>query len=133
MRASDERGLIGKVMVVWLLVLVVLGIAVIDATSIVMARFQLSDAATRAATDAAATLNRGGSATEACEAAADSLDEHEPDARRPRRSWCEVDTTDGSVTIRLRTEAGTLVAGRLSFTEDYATVTVAESAGRSSL
>ena len=133
MRASDERGLIGKLMIVWLLVFALLGVAVIDATSIVMARFQLSDAATRAATDAAATLNRGGTAIEACEAAGDSLDEHEPDARRLRRSWCEVDTTDGRVTIRLRTEAGTLLASRIPFTERFASVTVEESAGRSSL
>jgi len=132
-RASDERGLIGKVLVVWLLVLALIGVAAIDATSIVMARFQLSDAATRAATDAAATLNRGQSPTDACEAASDSLDEHEPDARRPRRTWCEVDTTDGRVTIRLRTDAGTLLAGRLSFTEGFASVSVEESAGRSSL
>lgn len=133
MRASDERGFIGKLLIVWLLVLGLLGVAVIDATSIVMARFQLSDAATRAATDAAAALNRGGSPTEACAAAAGSLDEHEPDARRPRRSWCQVDPADGRVTIRLRTDAGTLLASRLSFTERFAAVSVAESAGRSSL
>ena len=131
--ASDERGLIGKVLVVWLLVFALIGVALIDATSIVLARFQLSDAATRAATVAAATLNRGRSAAEACEAAADSLDEHEPDARRPRDTWCEVDTTDGRVTIRLRTDAGTLLAERLSFTREYVTVSVEESAGRSAL
>ena len=132
-RTSDERGMIGKLLVVWLLLLVLIGVAVIDGTSIVMARFQLSDAATRAATEAAASLNRGGSATEACEIAADSLDENDPDARRPRRTWCEVDTSDRLVTIRLRKDAGTLLAGRLSFTEELASVSVEESAGRSSL
>jgi hypothetical protein len=133
MRASDERGMIGKLLVVWLLLLALLGVAAIDATSIVIARFQLSDAATRAATEAAASLNRGSSATEACEIASDSLDEHQPDARRPKRTWCEVDTTERSVTIRLRTDAGTLLAGRLSFTEEFAAVSVEESAGRSAL
>ena len=132
-RASDERGLIGKLLVVWLLVLALIAVAVIDATSIMLARFQLSDGATRAATNAAAALNRGQSPTEACEIAADTLDEHEPDARRPRRTWCEVDTIDGRVTILLRKDAGTILAGRLSFTEGWTTVSAEESAGRSSL
>ena len=133
MRARDERGMIGKLLVLWLLVLALVIVAAIDGVSIMMTRFQLSDGATRAATNAAAALNRGGSPTEACEIAADTLDEHEPDAQRPRRTWCEVDPTDGLVTIRLRTEAGTLLAGRLSFTEEWTRVSVEESAGRSAL
>jgi Tfp pilus assembly protein PilX len=131
--ASDERGMVGKLLIVWLIVLALIGVAAIDAVSVVMAQFQLSDAATRAATSAAAALNRGEGSAQACEVAADELDEHEPDATRPKRSWCDVDETDGTVTIRLRTEAGTLVAGRLSFTKDLTVVTVEESAGRSAL
>jgi hypothetical protein len=132
-RASGERGMIGKLLVVWLLVLALIGVAAVDGISIMLARFQLSDAATRAATSAAAALNRGGSATEVCEIAADAVAEHEPDARKPRRGWCVVDDAEGRVTITLRTDAGTLLAGRLSFTEEWTHVSVQESAGRSSL
>jgi hypothetical protein len=132
-RASNDSGMVGKLLIVWLLLLALIGVAIIDGTSIVITRLQLSDAATRAATGAAAALNRGETATEACAVAAAELDEHEPDARRPRRSWCEVDTTEGLVTIRLRGDAGTLLAERLSFTRDLAAVSVEESAGRSAL
>ena len=133
MRASDERGMIGKLLVLWLVMLALIGVAAVDGISIMLARFRLSDAATRAATSAAAALNRGQDTAEVCDIAADSVAEHQPDARRPRRDWCVVDTSEGRVTITLRTDAGTLLAGRLSFTEDWTHVSVQESAGRSSL
>ena len=132
-RASDEHGMIGKLLVLWLLVLALIGVAAFDGVSIMVARFQLSDAATRAATDAAAALNRGQAASEVCDVAAATVEEHQPDARRPRRGWCLIDESEGRVTITLRTEAGTLLAGRLSFTEDWTRVTVQESTGRSAL
>jgi Flp pilus assembly protein TadG len=132
-RASDERGMIGKLLVLWLLVLALIVVAAVDGVSIMLARFQLSDAATRAATSAAAALNRGQSSSEVCEIAADAVEEHQPDARFPRRDWCVVDDSEGRVTITLRTDAGTLLAGRLSFTEDWTHVSAQESVGRSSL
>lgn len=132
-RGSDERGMIGKLLAVWLLLLVLLGVAVFDAASILMTNVRLSDAARRAATNAAATLNRGQRPVQACAVAAETLDEQQPDARRPSRSWCEVDGREGRVTIRLHQDAGSLLAHRLSFTEGYAAVAVEESAGRSAL
>lgn len=132
-RRSDERGMIGKLLAVWLLLLVVLGVAVYDAASILMTNVRLSDAARRAAADAATSLNRGQRPAQACAVAADTLDEQQPDARRPSGSWCEVDGREGRVTIRLRQDAGSLLAHRLSFTEGFAAVAVEESAGRSAL
>lgn len=128
----DERGMVGKLLVVWLLLLVVVAVAAIDAVSIGFARFSLADAAASAAADGAGVLNRGGTASEACRAASERLDAEAPDARRPR-TWCDADARVRSITITLRTTAGTILAHRWSATERYVEVRVEETAGRSAL
>jgi len=130
---DDEGGFIGKFIVVWLLLLVLLGIAAIDATSILFARFRLDDAAATVASTAATTYrNNGRDATSACAAAQLSVQTADP-AAEMGKAWCKVDTSTGEVTITLRKTANTLVAGRLSFTRDLARVVQRETAGPSAL
>ena len=132
-RVRGERGMVGKLIVVWLFLLLVFGVAVIDAGSIMLTKFRLAETATLAASGSAAALNRGQSPTVVCELAADIVAEEEPDARPVRHDWCVADSSEGSVTIALHKTASTLLAGRLPFTEDFANVSVQESVGRSSL
>ena len=56
MRFGDDRGLIGKLIVIWLLMFALAVVGAIDAGSIVLARFRGNDVATRAAVAAASTL-----------------------------------------------------------------------------
>lgn len=130
---GDERGMVGKLIVIWLLLVVAVGIAAIDGASILFTRIRLSDTATGAASAAAANLSRGQGATQVCAVAADTVAEEDPGARMTRRNGCRVDTATGAVTIALRKRASTFVAGRLPFTQDATLVTVRETVGRSSL
>ena len=48
----DQRGLVGKFMIVWLLLLAVIVLVRIDAVSIAITTFKVSDVAAQAASDA---------------------------------------------------------------------------------
>ena len=133
MTLGGEHGMVGKLIVVWLLMVALVGVAAIDTAAVLFARFRLSDTATVAASTGSAALAQGRSPTDVCAAAAARVEEKTPDARMPRRSWCEVDTVANEVTITLRTQASTLLAGRLPFTEDLTFVTARETVGRSAL
>ena len=128
----DDAGLVGKVIVVWLLLLLVLGIAAVDAASILFTRFRLDDAAATAATTAATTYRNGRDTTDACADAHLSVETADPDAFMSK-TFCKVNTSTGEVTITLRRTATTILAGRLSFTRDLAEVVQRETAGPSAL
>ena len=129
---GDEAGLVGKFVVIWLLVVALLGIAAVDAASILFTRFRLDDAAATAATTAATTYGNARDAKAACSAAELSVRTSDPSAGMGK-GWCKIDTTSGEATITLRKTANTVVIGRLSFTEDLTKVVQRETAGPSSL
>jgi hypothetical protein len=124
----DETGLVGKIVMVWLLVVALLGVAAVDATSILFTKFRLSDLAVEAANEASTALVQGTTPAEACALAADKVESVDPEARLAK-DGCKVDTTTKTVTIKLRKTASTLVAGRVSFTEDFTKVSQAETVG----
>lgn len=128
----DESGLVGKIVIIWLLMLVVLGIAALDTASVVFATFRASDIAATAAGAAASTLDKTDEAREACESAEASVLTDDPDMKLPT-SFCKVDTKSGEVTITIKRKATTILAGRLSFTKDLTVVVGKETAGPSSL
>ena len=128
----DQAGLVGKVIVIWLLLLALLGLAAVDAASIVFARFRLDDAAATAASAGAAAYRNGHDTAAACAAAQLSVQTDDP-AAIMSKAWCKVDPATGEVTITLRKTANTLVAGRLSFTRDLTKVVQRETAGPSEL
>jgi len=121
----DEAGLVGKIVMVWLLVVALVGVAAVDATSILFTKFRLSDLAVDAANDASNALARDATPTEACSIAADRVMTVDPGAKIAK-GGCKIDTTTASVTITLRKTATTIVAGRLSYTEHLAIVTQRE-------
>ena len=120
----DESGLIGKALVIWLILLGLLVVAVIDAGSIVLANFNVSDAAQTAASTAASTYRNTHDVEISCKAAKETLPADE-DLQLPK-GFCTVDTETGEATVKLRKDVGTLVAGRLGFTKDLTVVQITE-------
>ena len=129
---SDEAGLIGKMIAVWLLVLALLAVAAIDTASIAFTTYKLSDVGARAASEAARVYGQQHNVRDTCERVAEWLSEEEPTARL---AWggCRIEAPTGMVTVRIRKRASTLVAHRIPWTEEFALVIVTETAGAPSL
>jgi uncharacterized membrane protein len=132
MRVRDESGMVGKIIVIWLAMVGILGIAGIDTASVVFTRFQLSDTAGNAATEAANAYSASHDVATACQAALNSVkidDAHATIAK----NGCKIDTQTGEATVAVRKLAHTVVAGRLSFTRNLTRVTQRETRGPSTL
>lgn len=128
----DETGLIGKIAIIWLLILALLGVGAIDAASIAFTTYRLADIGTTAAGEGAIVFKRTRNIREACERVAQIVGREDPTARLVQ-GGCEVRRPTGDVTVEIRKRASTLVAHRLPWTEDYAVVDVIETAGVPSL
>ena len=130
----DQAGMIGKIALLWIAGLLLVGLLLLDGLSIVLTTFKLSNTAQAAATTAATAYKNSNpkDVTTACEAA--QLDLLRDNQSPPENeTWCKVNTTTGVATISLRTTASSLVLGRLSFTEDFTKISVKETAQPSSL
>ena len=128
----DESGLVGKMIAVWLIVVVVLGIAAIDTASIAVTKFSISDEASSAASTAANAWRDTSSPQRACNAARASVAADDPDAVVPR-DGCVVNQATGQVTVTIRKAATTLLASRLPWTKRFAHPQATETAGPSVL
>jgi Tfp pilus assembly protein PilX len=123
----DQAGLIGKIAVVWIVVLLLVGLLVLDGISIVLTTLRLSNTAQAAASTAATAFHNGQDVEAACLAAdKDLTDDSVSVPSNP--GWCRIDEATGQATITLKKSASTLVLGRLSFTSDLTKVSVKESA-----
>jgi Flp pilus assembly protein TadG len=80
-RLSDQRGLVGKILVVWLLILALFVVASIDTITILYSRFKVADAAQSASFDAASAYKSTRSRTEAEKAAIATIQATAPGAR----------------------------------------------------
>jgi hypothetical protein len=123
----DQAGLIGKVAIVWIVILLVVGLLVLDTISIVLTTFRLSSTAQGAATTAATTYHSEHDATKACLAAEPDL-LHDNVSVPNNDTWCKIDPTSGQATITLKTTASSLILGRISFTQDFTKIEVKEEA-----
>ena len=128
----DEAGLIGKMIVVWLLILALLAVAAIDTASIAFTTYQLADVGASAASEGALVYKRARNIRETCERVAQVVSREEPTARLTR-GGCSIESPTGLVTVKIRRRANTLVAHRIPWTEKLATVVVTETAGPPSL
>jgi hypothetical protein len=113
-RAHDERGLIGKIIVLW----IALGIAIVllayDGVQIGITRFKAADAAQSAAFEASSVLRANGPRAMALEAAQQVVDE-----AGVRMTGFVIDDATGQVTVTVTRKAPTLIIGKLFF-EDLA-------------
>jgi hypothetical protein len=123
----DQAGLIGKIAIVWIVVLLLVGLLVLDGISIVLTTLRLSNTAQAAASTAATNYHNSHNVQDACVAAdQDLLNDSVSVPTNP--GWCKIDEATGQATITLKKSASALVLGRLSFTRDLTKVSVKESA-----
>jgi len=128
MSVRDERGLIGKVLVFWLLILIVLVLGILDFASITTTRFHIADLAAQAAQDGAnASGNSASHSPEktACDATAASLFTADPLIKMTK---CAFNVTTKELTITVRKTANTIAAGRIGFLEKFTKVQDTETA-----
>ena len=122
----DERGLVGKLLVIWLVVVVLLGLVAVDGASILMLRVRTGDLAGDAATAAADAFAQARDERAARIAALRTIARSEEAARLRR-----IDVRRGEVTVEVSTRAGTIVVGRIPFLDGYERVTVTRTSGPS--
>lgn len=122
----DERGLIGKLIVAWLLVAALLVVLAIDAGSILLARYRAADLAQDVAFAAAESYAQTGDVDAARVVALGEI-ERAGSSMRVKR----LDVNGREVTVVVVDHAGTLLLGRLPFAEDFTKVTVTDTAAPS--
>lgn len=120
--ARDERGLVGKLLVLWLVFLVLFVVAVFDAGSIVLARLRIADIAQDAAFASAQRFDETGERGQAVRAALASIASSDEDAMLKD---LEI-SRRGEVTVVVTDRATTLLTGRIGFLDDLATVTATD-------
>lgn len=128
----DEAGLVGKMIVIWLLALVILAVAAIDAASIAFTTYKLSDVGASAASEGALLYKRQHNVRESCARVEQVLQKQDPTARLTH-AGCSIERPTGIVTVKIRKRANTLVAQRVPWTKKFAVVMVTETAGPPSL
>jgi hypothetical protein len=113
---SDQAGLVGKIAVIWLLILALFVVAAFDGIAIAFTKYRVEDLAGNAASVAANSFKDSGKVQEACAAAVAYVTDHDEEAKVPQ-DGCMIQE-NGTATITVRKNAKTLLAQRLSFTED---------------
>lgn len=119
---AGERGLIGKVIVLWLVLVGVVALIGIDAVSIVLARLRSDDLAQDAGFAAAERLDETGDRREAVRAALAAIARSDEDARLQD---LEV-STRGEVTVVVTDRVDTLLVGRFGILDELTTVTATD-------
>jgi hypothetical protein len=121
---AGERGLIGKILVLWLVILGLVAVALVDGGSIVLARIRTHDLARDAASAAEERFSETGKRRQAVRAALETLGEADEDARLVELEVSE----QGDVTVVVSDRAGTLLVGRFGFLEHLTTATSSDTA-----
>jgi Flp pilus assembly protein TadG len=118
-RFRDERGLVGKMMVILLLVIVLVGLAAIEAGSIIFAKLSIENTATAAAADGARDLASSHNRNSACQAAAISVLDHDKSVQLKE---CDANLQTGTIFVRVRKVAATLIVKHVGFLRKLAVV-----------
>jgi hypothetical protein len=113
----DQTGLVGKIAVVWLLIGALFLVAAFDGIAIGFTKYRVADLAGNGASEAAIQYKSSGKAAQACAAAIAYVTDHDEEAHVPT-DGCVIDPATGVATLTVRKVANTLVAKRLSFTQD---------------
>lgn len=129
-RLSDERGLVGKLAAIWLVIVALFLVAAFDTGSIALTKFKVASAAEKAAFEAAATFKATGNRDKAYLTALEQLEQEAPGARLTRDGF-SVNQRTGEVAVTAVDRASTLLAGRIGFLKDFTRTTATETAGPS--
>jgi uncharacterized membrane protein len=122
-RLSDERGLIGKLLVLGLALAAIVVIVAIDGGSILLARSRAEDLADDASASASQAYRDTGDEEAAKLAALDTIADADEPVRLKR-----IDVGRRRVTVVITTRADTLVVGRIPLFDDLERLTVSASA-----
>jgi uncharacterized membrane protein len=132
-RTRDRQtGAVGMMIIIWLAVVALVGVAAIDAGSIAFTKFRLADVASTASTQAANAFRASPNVATACQAAETSIASDDSSAKLAKKG-CVVNAQTGTVTITVRKEAKTIIAGHLSFTKKFTRVSASETNGPTAL
>jgi Flp pilus assembly protein TadG len=118
----QEAGLVGKILILWLLLLAVVVVVAIDAGSILLTRSRAADLAEDASVSAAEAFRQTGDQQQAKLAALDTIADADEAVRLKR-----IDVGRREVTVVLVVRADTLVVGRIPFVDDLEKLTVSGS------
>jgi hypothetical protein len=122
-RLSEDRGLVGKILVIWLVLSAVVVLVAIDGGSILLSRSRAEDLADDAAASASEAFRASGDEEAAKLAALDTIADADEPVRLQR-----IDVRRRTVTVVVTTRADTLIVGRIPMFEDLARPTVSGSA-----
>ena len=125
-RLALDTGLVGKLILAWLLVAALLVVLALDVGSILLARYRTADLAQDVSFAAAETFAQTGDVDAARVVALGEIRRAGADARLRR-----IDVNGREVTVVLVERAGTLLLGRIPFTEDLTKVTVTDTSAPS--
>lgn len=110
---GDERGLVGKILVLWLVLAALLAVLTYDGIRIAVTRFRVADAAQTAAFESATTLRKTqGDRNAAFRVARDSVAEADEDLRLAE---FVIDPLTNEVRVTVTQKAPTLLAERIGF------------------
>jgi hypothetical protein len=123
----DERGLVGKLIVLWLLVFALVVLVAIDGVSILVTRVHAGEVAQTAADAAVVPLEQGKSEEKALKAGLAALAEADDTAKMKR-----FDVTSGTVTVEVSDRANTVLVGLFGLLDGLADVSATRTAHTSS-
>jgi len=118
----EEVGLVGKILLLWLLLVAAVVVVAIDAGSILLTRSRTADLAADASASAAEAFGQTGDEQQAKLAALDTIADADEAVRLKR-----IDVGRREVTVVLVVRADTLVVGRIPFVDDLEKLTVSGS------
>ena len=111
-RWQDERGLVGKALVILFVVIIIIGLMAVEAGSIIFTKLSVDNTADSAAAEGERALASSHSATEACAAAKASALESDKEIHFVA---CTAVPQTGEITIKIRKTAPTLIVRRIGF------------------
>jgi hypothetical protein len=118
---------VGKILIVWLLIVAVFGIGFIDAASILFTTYHVTDLAGTAASQAADSYQSTKDQAQACQAASQYVASQDPQAHIPK-GGCKVNATTGVATVTVRKIASTIAVKHIPPLERFEHVSSTQSA-----
>ena len=123
-RPGPEAGLVGKLLLVWLVVAAIVVVGAVDTGTILLARYRAANAAQDASFQAASVYHDTKDRGQATRAALASIREKDDGAKLAALA---IDPGTGTVTVTVKDHVSTLIAGRLGFTQAFTHVTAEDS------
>jgi hypothetical protein len=118
-RLGDDGGLVGKLLIIWLVALALLFVALWDGGSIGIAYLRNANLAQDAARAGVERFEETGQRRQAARTAIETVAAADGDTRVDDVAV----SRRGKVTVVVTTDAGTLLAGRIGFLDDLTAVT----------